>query len=669
MGISVRVQEKEIYEIRASGLRIGRNSDCDIIVNHDLMSRYHALIKYENGNLLVSDLGSRNGTWINSELIKAPTPLLCGSEIYLAKVIKLEILDSGVQRIDKGKKLIMGNKWFFRKGNIEYGPLESTGLISLAKNGKITPDTLIKLDGTNDWLTADNVEDLFEEEEKLSPPPSPKPSPAPSASSITQTITGEIVVCPHCWDRFSIENMLFISRHTDLRGDTVLGQDEQLRFLPSRFTPDGHAIDANGIVCPDMACHKCHLRIPESVVDLKSMFFSVVGAPASGKSYFLTSMTWQARKILPSIFNYSFSDADVVINQVVNGYEQLLYLNSVETGIVALPKTELQGALYHQIKLDGMIINLPMPFIFKLQPTASHPEYAEKATVLTRNLILYDNAGEHFQPGADSVTNPATKHLVHSNGLIFLFDPSKDARMRKKCNPDDPQLKDTSKLVNQETLLSEMISRIRRYGGMRTTDKYKNPMVVVVAKYDMWQNLLIHNLKDEKCWLYDNEDLSYSLDYDKLINVSYHVREMLLEICPEIVTTSESFASKVYFVPVSSIGNPPEKDPISGIIGVRPEMVKPIWAEVPLLTLLGSLGYIPTKRGESRNDGIRIDKYKLLNDTVAFALPGTEERIQLPANYRGAWLYNIRHGKWFILPSKTEQNELRASSASDDFWK
>jgi DNA-directed RNA polymerase subunit RPC12/RpoP len=51
------------------------------------------------------------------------------------------------------------------------------------------------------------------------------------------------VTCPHCWHRFPPEQILWVSQHSELLGDLVLGPDAASRFLPTRFSTDGSALD------------------------------------------------------------------------------------------------------------------------------------------------------------------------------------------------------------------------------------------------------------------------------------------------------------------------------------------------------------------------------------------------------------------------------------------
>ena len=82
-------------------------------------------------------------------------------------------------------------------------------------------------------------------------------------------------------------------------GDARLGPDQQLRFLPTRFSIEGAAIDPRGFACQGLACPRCHLPVPRALLEMDPLFLSILGAPGSGKSYFLTAMTWALRQTMP----------------------------------------------------------------------------------------------------------------------------------------------------------------------------------------------------------------------------------------------------------------------------------------------------------------------------------------------------------------------------------
>src|SRR5947207_1648505 len=122
-------------------------------------------------------------------------------------------------------------------------------------------------------------------------------------------------VCPHCWHEFIVDQTHWISEHGSLLGDGVLGPQEHRRFLPSHFDPMGHALDARGTTCFRLACPRCHLQIPRALLELEPLFVSIVGAPASGKSYFLAAAANELRRILPGDFQVEFADAEPALNQ------------------------------------------------------------------------------------------------------------------------------------------------------------------------------------------------------------------------------------------------------------------------------------------------------------------------------------------------------------------
>jgi hypothetical protein len=56
---------QQIYRIEKPVINIGRQLSNDIIVEDKRVSRYHAQIKYQNGQFSIFDLGSTNGITIN----------------------------------------------------------------------------------------------------------------------------------------------------------------------------------------------------------------------------------------------------------------------------------------------------------------------------------------------------------------------------------------------------------------------------------------------------------------------------------------------------------------------------------------------------------------------------------------------------------------------------
>ena len=303
----------------------------------------------------------------------------------------------------------------------------------------------------------------------------------------------ERVTCPHCWEQFAPEKLLWISEHSDLLGDQRLGPDHQTRFLPTRFNVSGEALDAKGFVCHQLACPHCHLSIPRSLLEMEPLFLSIFGAPASGKSYFLAAMTWELRKVLPLEFRVSFADADPAMNRNLNDYEESVFSGSSAEELVPLAtlirKTEEQGDLYDTVSYGNQTVSYPRPFLFTVQPQTEHPN-GDRRSSLSRTVCLYDNAGESFQPGKDSAAAPVTRHMAHSSMLFFVFDPTQDSRFQRQMNEAGCGLTTATRTMRQEPILQEAAARIRRYAGLRQSDKHNRPLVVILTKFDSWWRLL-----------------------------------------------------------------------------------------------------------------------------------------------------------------------------------
>jgi hypothetical protein len=309
------------------------------------------------------------------------------------------------------------------------------------------------------------------------------------------------VVCPHCWQVFAPEGALYVAEHPDLRPDARLGSDAALRFFPSRFNVEGAAIDSRGFACHELACPNCHLVIPRPLFEIEPVFLSVLGAPASGKSYFLASMTWQLRKAFPKHFALTFGDADPQSTLLLHEYEQMQFLNPDQDSLVQIAKTGEQGDWYDEVNFDGQNVRFVRPYLFALSPLEKHPNFAA-SNKLSRVICLYDNAGEHFLPGADKGNVPVTRHLALSRAFMFLFDPTQDPRFRRACEgkTSDPQMLVRSQrtqresAVRQETILHEAAQRVRRFAGLSMKDKYQRPLVIIVPKFDCWSSLLSEGL-------------------------------------------------------------------------------------------------------------------------------------------------------------------------------
>ena len=65
-------------------LLMGRESDCDIIIPLRQVSRHHARISSRSAGVVLEDLDSKNGTYLNGRLLQEAAPLTDGDEVQIA---------------------------------------------------------------------------------------------------------------------------------------------------------------------------------------------------------------------------------------------------------------------------------------------------------------------------------------------------------------------------------------------------------------------------------------------------------------------------------------------------------------------------------------------------------------------------------------------------------
>ncbi|MBR6387945.1 MAG: hypothetical protein IKS14_06800 [Thermoguttaceae bacterium] len=419
------------------------------------------------------------------------------------------------------------------------------------------------------------------------------------------------VVCPHCWTSFPPEATLWIAEAPNLYGDRKLGDTEPLRFLPTEFDERGFAVDPSGYSCKDYACPHCHLRLPQGALEAPAIFMSIVGAPQTGKSYYLSASTFRLRTMLPRDFMIGFTDADSEMNCRIREYEAKHFFS--HDSLTRLEKTQETGDPYDMVTIGGQSIVLPKPFVFSAIPAADHPNSAAAETV-ARTVCLYDNAGESYLPqkGADSSTFPVTRHLGQSRCIFFVFDPTQDAHFIRECRnfSNDPQLLYLDELKamgkelkkspqRQEAVLNEMTKRVRIHRRMKNTERYDGIFVVIVCKYDIWKplvNVPKPNLVSKGN--YKDREFNF-LNMDRVKALSAAVRELLMQKTPELVAVAEGFASDVVYIPVSACGCSPffgDGDELY----FRPKEIEPVWAEIPMLYALARTapGLIPVVQGK-----------------------------------------------------------------------
>lgn len=608
----------EPHIINTSPVVLGCSSQCDVVIKDPSVSESHIqFVLIKDGKYLeVYDLAAndsktgrqKNRTLLNGESISGKKRLPAQKEkqfSLMAGDVKLSLTYGFVtEQTLNEKKYIARDKpieWFYLHDGTEYGPVKNTEMAKAVRDGLLLPLDDAWHSGLKNRIKAFEIPDLFAEKSHI-----------PDLSVMNEA---DRHICPYCWHGFKSEELLYIARHPSLMGDPVLGYDEQQRFLPRHIKPLRRALDSRGEICPDMACPRCHLRIPTPFLDSHPLFFSIIGTPGSGKSYYLATSTWRLRTILPKYFGLNFEDVDNITNQWINDYEEKLFLPARGANYNTIEKTQVESNhTAKQVKINAVSMFLPMPAIFSL---LSNNRY-HRSESIHNTLAFYDNAGEHFQPGQDMIQKPGTLHMLRANGFLFMFDPTADPRFTNIINES---LRETvvQTVYQQQKILIETIDRLRKHTGLNVKEMFRKPIVIAVSKADLLMDYfskegldlkkLPYRLlkkkadpgqnKGEKRGVAVNGESAVNieekqsiveigvLDISQINQMSAYIRELFCRLAPEFVNTVESFADNVVYLPVSAIGHQPDSK------GVNPADIHPLWVEVPFLYILSKLGYIP----------------------------------------------------------------------------
>jgi DNA-directed RNA polymerase subunit RPC12/RpoP len=411
---------------------------------------------------------------------------------------------------------------------------------------------------------------LIPQPEVLVPQAGPEPLSEPAREPVftNPNLEGSLT-CPVCWLRFDTGDIMHIAVHDSLRGDPLLGEDAQQRFLATRFNNAGQALDAMSLPSSEIACPHCRRKLPPSFLGMPHHIISLVGDQSAGKSYFLSVLT----KVLPATmyreFGIVFQDSDPTGNAPVNDMRKALF-GAQSPAQAKLAKTVFEGAMYERLPRQGRMVALPRPFVYTL---AAEDKSREQCA-----LIFYDNAGEHFQPGVNIVEQPGAQHVASAAGIMYLFDPFNSPEFRRSLrDTKDPQLEKPI-VDQQDIILAEMRARIQMIRNLRSGETIRTPVAFIVGKCDVWLHLL--NGKPLQNPLRDGK-----IDLFVIRENSKRVRELLYQLCPAVVANAEALSSNVMFFAASSFGHTPLKIG-PGEYVPDPSKLQPVHVEIPVLWIL-----------------------------------------------------------------------------------
>jgi predicted component of type VI protein secretion system len=92
LAISTGGSEPREVRLPSTRFTVGRSVDDDLVIDDPGLSRRHALIEIADAAVLITDCGSRNGTFVNGNKISGPTPLKDGDVISIGSIASIKVL-------------------------------------------------------------------------------------------------------------------------------------------------------------------------------------------------------------------------------------------------------------------------------------------------------------------------------------------------------------------------------------------------------------------------------------------------------------------------------------------------------------------------------------------------------------------------------------------------
>ena len=136
------ILEGETIELEAAGLTIGRATEDPGPLGGDArLSRRHARITVTAaGSVIIEDLGSTNGTWVNDALIADATPLKDGDEVRVGRTtFAVKLAGARTQALDANRTTIVAGE----RNTVKATP---TDLVLLATDGPLSGREIVVSD-------------------------------------------------------------------------------------------------------------------------------------------------------------------------------------------------------------------------------------------------------------------------------------------------------------------------------------------------------------------------------------------------------------------------------------------------------------------------------------------------------------------------------------------
>ena len=151
-------ERREFFEEQE--ILVGRIPGNDLVLRAGNVSRQHARFVFSEGRLIVSDLGSANGTYVNGRRVRHPTILRDADEVWIGDFyLRVEL--GQPPDADMGYAPAPVHWYVYRDGGGTVGPVSTEQVAAGIRVGKVPLDSYVCKVGDDGWQPVDQVVDFY----------------------------------------------------------------------------------------------------------------------------------------------------------------------------------------------------------------------------------------------------------------------------------------------------------------------------------------------------------------------------------------------------------------------------------------------------------------------------------------------------------------------------
>jgi len=115
--------QRRDFELKREVAVFGRNVDCDFQIPLEVVSRRHAQLSIKEGKLMVRDLGSSNGTFVNNSRVQE-AELAAGDTLVIGPVVFTIVLDGQPEEVATVRTVLAADATVTAKDQSDAGTID-----------------------------------------------------------------------------------------------------------------------------------------------------------------------------------------------------------------------------------------------------------------------------------------------------------------------------------------------------------------------------------------------------------------------------------------------------------------------------------------------------------------------------------------------------------------